>query len=55
MLGCKPAASTPIEANVNLEHDNSHLLDDPGLYRRLIGKLIHLTITGPDITFAVEY
>ena len=52
MLGCKPA-STPMEVNVNLWCDNSHLLDDPGQYRRLIGKLVYLTVIRPDITFAV--
>jgi len=52
MLGCKPA-STPMKVNVDLWRDNSHLLDDPGQYRRLIGKLIYLTVTRPDITFAV--
>jgi len=52
MLGCKPA-STPMEANVDLWHDNSHLLDDPGHYKRLIGKLIYLTVTRPNITFTV--
>ena len=51
MLGCKPAR-TPMEANVDLWRDNSHLLDDPEQYRRLIGKLIYLTVTRPDITFA---
>jgi len=53
MLGCKPA-STLMEANVDLWCDNSHLLDDPGQYRRLIGKLIDLTVIRPDITFAVR-
>ena len=52
MLGCKPA-STPMEANVDLWCDNSHLLDDPGQYRRLIGKLIYLIVTWLDITVAV--
>ena len=52
MLGCKPA-STPMEANVNLWCDNSHLLNDPRQYRRLIGKLIYLTVIRPNITFAV--
>jgi len=51
MLRCKHA-STPIEVNVDLWCDNSHLLDDPGQYRRLIGK-IYLTVTRPDITLAV--
>jgi len=51
-LGCKPA-STPMEANVDLWFDDSHPLDDPRRYRRLIGKLIYLTVTRPDITFTV--
>jgi len=50
MMGCK-SASTLMDANVNLWCDNSHLLNDPRQYRRLIGKLIYLTITRPDITF----
>jgi len=51
-LGCKPA-STPMEANVNFWYDDSHPLDDPGRYKRLIEKLINLTVTRPDINFAV--
>jgi len=47
-LGCKPA-STPIEANVDLWLDDSHIRDDLGRYRRLIGNLM---VTRPDITFA---
>jgi len=43
LLGRKPA-STPMEANVNLWCDGSHPLDDPGQYRRLIRKLISLTL-----------
>jgi len=38
---------------VNLWCDNSHLLDDPRQYRRLIGKLIYLIVIRPDITFVV--
>ena len=52
MLGCKPA-STPMEVNVDLQCDNCHLLDDPVQCRRLIEKLIYLTVTRSDITFAV--
>ena len=49
ILGCKPASAL-MEANMNLWCDNN-LLDDNGQYRRLIGKLIYLTVTRPDITF----
>ena len=52
ILGCKPA-TIPVKTNVDLLFDDSHTLDDPGRYRRLIEKLIHLTITRPDITFVV--
>ncbi|XP_020242757.1 uncharacterized protein LOC109820971 [Asparagus officinalis] len=42
-----------MEVNVDLWRDNSPLLDDASRYRRLIGKLIYLTVTRPDITFIV--
>jgi len=52
-LGCKPA-STPMEANMDLWFDNSHTLDDPKKYKRLIENLIYLTVTKSDITFVVS-
>ncbi|XP_020262510.1 uncharacterized protein LOC109838480 [Asparagus officinalis] len=52
LLECKHA-STPMEANIDLWRDDTSLLDDAGRYRRLIGKLIYLIVTRPDITFAV--
>ena len=36
-----------------MEFDDSNTLDDPGRYRRLIRKLIYLTVTRPNITFDV--
>jgi len=42
-----------VEANVDLWFDDSHTLDDPGRYKRLVGKLIYLTVTRPYITFIV--
>ena len=33
--------------------DDSHTLDNPRRYRRLIRKLIYFTMTRPDITFIV--
>ena len=53
MLGCKPI-DTPIEQN----HKNFHYVDatsvDRGRYQRLVGKLIYLSHTRPNITYAVN-
>ena len=49
LLGCKPVV-TPIEQNVKYEQNSSRLLKNPTFYRKLLGKLIYLTITRPGIT-----
>jgi len=38
---------------VDLWFDDSHILDGPGRYKRLIGRLIYLTVTRTNITFVV--
>ena len=53
LLGCKPVV-TPIEQNVKFMPDTSEPLKNPTYYRKLIGKLIYLTITRPDLTYAVS-
>ncbi|XP_048229552.1 uncharacterized mitochondrial protein AtMg00810-like [Ricinus communis] len=40
------------KAKLNLEDGDP--LDDIGHYQRLVGKLIYLTVTRPDITYAVS-
>uniref|UniRef100_A0A2N9GF06 Integrase catalytic domain-containing protein n=1 Tax=Fagus sylvatica TaxID=28930 RepID=A0A2N9GF06_FAGSY len=52
-LGSKPVA-TPMEPNLKLMPDEGDFIDDPDTYRRLVGKLIYLTITRPDISYAVS-
>ncbi|KAK3018899.1 hypothetical protein RJ639_005104 [Escallonia herrerae] len=49
----KPAAF-PMEQNHSLALTGGPLLSDLGPYRRLIGRLIYLTITRPDICYAVH-
>nr|XP_016462446.1 PREDICTED: uncharacterized protein LOC107785615 [Nicotiana tabacum] len=63
LSGAKPA-STPMELNQKLtivEYDLSfrkenattdEVLRDPGIYQRLVGKLLYLTMTRTDISFA---
>ena len=43
-----------MEDNVKLRRDEGELLQDPTLYRKLVGSLIYLTITRPDISFVVH-
>ena len=45
---------TPLEINLNLRKEDGDLLSDPTSYRRLVGSLAYLTITWPDIAYAVN-
>ena len=53
MLGCK-LAKTPMEASLKLSKDDGELLHDAGMYRRLISRLLFLTITRPNITYSIH-
>ncbi|XP_047963810.1 uncharacterized mitochondrial protein AtMg00810-like [Salvia hispanica] len=53
MLGCKPS-SIPMDPLKQLKEDTGNAMTDPARYRRLIGRLLYLCITRPDITFAVH-
>ena len=68
LTGSKPA-STPLEANHKLTsvlYDesvaassgkplNDEFLKDPTSYQKLIGKLLYLTMTRSDISYAVKF
>lgn len=46
--------STPIKHNLKLRTTNGYLLSDPTHYREVVGSLVYLTITRPDIAYAVH-
>lgn len=52
-LGAKPSRF-PIDQNLALRRDAGVELKDASQYRRLIGRLIYLTITRPDLVYAVH-
>ena len=45
---------TPLEVNVKLQKDDEDLLSDLTNYIRLVSSLVYLTITRPDISYAVN-
>ena len=54
LLSCKPSL-VPMDPNAKLCMDSKEpLFEDPSAYRSLVGRLTYLTITRPDITFAVN-
>lgn len=53
MVNTKPCPS-PMSANTSLSKFDEDPLEDPHLYRTIVGALQYTTITRPDITFAVN-
>lgn len=53
LQGSKPSI-VPIEQNHSLSADQGVLMTDSANYRRLVGRLIYLTITRPDIFYVVH-
>ncbi|XP_021986041.1 uncharacterized mitochondrial protein AtMg00810-like [Helianthus annuus] len=57
MTGCKPV-NNPIEANhvlTRLCEQDTKVLPDISVYQKLVGKLIYLSHTRPDIAYSVHY
>jgi len=52
LLGAAPI-NTPMERGLKLSNKGT-LLKEPNRYRRLIGRLIYLTVSRPDITYAIH-
>ncbi|CAH9089473.1 unnamed protein product [Cuscuta europaea] len=52
-LSSKPF-STPMDTKLKLSKHNGTVLNDPKTYRTLIGRLLYLTVTRPDIAYSVQ-
>ncbi|KAL4323650.1 hypothetical protein GQ457_11G006340 [Hibiscus cannabinus] len=50
----KKPTELPLVSPHKLSKDDGELLADPQLYRRMVGRLLYLTHTRPDITYAVN-
>ncbi|KAK6161310.1 hypothetical protein DH2020_004691 [Rehmannia glutinosa] len=53
LLGGKPIGS-PLDPNHRLSLATGTLLSDPECYRRLVGRLIYLSVTRPDLSYSVH-
>lgn len=52
-LGCKPL-KVPMDQNAKLSKGSGLPLADPTVYRRLIRRLLYLTITRPDVSYSIH-
>ncbi|XP_043693083.1 uncharacterized mitochondrial protein AtMg00810-like [Telopea speciosissima] len=53
LSGARPS-NMPMEQNLKLTDTGGSLLSDPSSHRRLVGQLIYLTVTRPDIAYTVN-
>lgn len=53
LLGTKPV-SFPLEQNHRLALDNGDDLADPASYRRLVGRIIYLGVTRPELSYSIH-
>jgi hypothetical protein len=54
LLGAKPV-KTLIEKIYHISYDDEDICHSPNVYRRIIGKLLYLLSTRPDISFIVNH
>jgi len=54
LTAAKPA-KFPMAKGLKLSTETGELLADPAAYRRIIGRLLYLTLTRPDISYVVQH
>lgn len=54
LTACKPV-SAPLPTGLHLSTDSGDILPNPEQYRRLIGWLLYLNLTRPDLPFAIQH
>ena len=52
MAGCQPI-SVPLDINGKINVDIGAMLDDPTMYRKIVGSLIYIIITRPSLSYTV--
>ena len=52
MADCKPIAM-PLDVNAKLSAQVGDVLEDVTMYRKIVGSLIYLTITRPDLSYTM--
>jgi hypothetical protein len=52
MGGCKPI-SVPLNQNGKLSADVGEVLEDATMYMKIVGNLIYMTITKPDLNYTI--
>lgn len=53
LAGCN-SLSTPLPAGLHLSNGDKQYIAKPDVYRRLVGRLLYLNLTRPDISYAVQ-
>ncbi|XP_056694859.1 uncharacterized mitochondrial protein AtMg00810-like [Spinacia oleracea] len=54
MLDCE-SAPAPLSCGLKLSTEAGDLLEEPDVYRRLVGRLLYLGITRPDLSYCVQH
>lgn len=49
------SVKTPLPSGLQLQEEEREILEDPSQFQRLIGRLLYLGFTRPDITYAVHH